>query len=365
MTAEPPRKPPPLPPRARAVTGGTPPALVPRRMDPALVPRHGENVSQAIKDQICEMALGLLEEQVQARIVHYKAELETNPELDAITAQVVASLKEIQASAAHAGAATREGLRDAHVKLLRGLMERVFRADGPSLLVEKQVKEITKRLARLFFQSELHEKTRGKDGATKVIQHGEQAIYYLLARYKNRLENELGGFDYADDEVKERAFDLLAQIGKEMQDTFLGRRSSELRRIVRVFQEVLLEFFGKHLAAAVPQLAEEVVTQSGSFEGRAFAYKVASEAFPRFRAAFERRLMVRLVGWAEDQLITRLADTAGPAREETVHFVTDPRVFSMIVGEISEAFYELLCNEGFLDLPTDWRQVTSQAPPAF
>ena len=40
----------------------------------------------------------------------------------------------------------------------------------------------------------------------------------------------------------------------------------------------------------------------------------------------------------------------------TIQFVTDPRVFSMIVGEISEALYEFLCNEGFLDLPPDWRQ---------
>ena len=69
--------------------------------------------------------------------------------------------------------------------------------------------------------------------------------------------------------------------------------------------------------------------------------------------------MVRLVGYAEDQLIAKLADTAGAARNETVAFVTDPRVFSMIVGEICEGLYEFLCNEGFLDLPPDWRQATA------
>ena len=62
-----------------------------------------------------------------------------------------------------------------------------------------------------------------------------------------------------------------------------------------------------------------------TFEGRAFAYKVTSEAFPRFRAAFERRLMVLLVGFAEDQLVARLADTAGAERDETMQFITDPR----------------------------------------
>jgi hypothetical protein len=31
----------------------------------------------------------------------------------------------------------------------------------------------------------------------------------------------------------------------------------------------------------------------------------------------------------------------------------------MIVGEISEGMYEFLCNEGFLDLPRDWRGVSA------
>ena len=351
MTDGPPRRPPPpLPPQARARPASLPPPNL----------RRGEAVTQAIKDQISEMALGLLDEQVQARIVHYRADLETNPELDGITAQVVASLKELQAQATHQ-AANRNEMREAHVKLLCGLLERVFRPSAPSLLVEKRMKEIHRKLARLFFQSELHEKTAGKDGHAKVIQHGEQAVFYLLSRYRNRLETELGGFDYASDETRDHAFETLARFSKEMQDAFLGRRSTELKRIVRVFQAVLADFFVKQLAPAASALAEEVVAQSASFEGRAYAYKVTAEAFPRFRAAFERRLMVRLVGFAEDQLISHLADTAGAERDETVQFVTDPRVFSMIVGEISEAVYEFLCNEGFLDLPSDWRQATATA----
>ncbi|MEO7589906.1 MAG: hypothetical protein ABI134_01720 [Byssovorax sp.] len=361
-----PRKPPPPPPlgvaaapgasssRSRFSSGG---ALPPPR-PPMRTPAHGEHASQAIKDQICEMALGLLEEQVQARIVHYKADLETNPELDAITAEVVAQLKKIQAqaqAAAHGGAA-REAVRDSHERIFCALLQRVFPAGAPSLLVEKRLKEIHRKLARLFFQSELHEKTRGKDGAIKVIQHGEQAIFYLLARYENRLRNELGAFDYASEEVKERAAFLLAKIGKDMQDAFLSRRSSELKRIVSAFHSVLVDFFCKQLAAAAPELAREVVHQAATFEGRAFAYKITADAFPRFRTAFERRLMVRLVGFAEDQLLRRLADTAGTEREETVQFITDPRVFSMILGELCEGLYEFLCNEGFLDLPVDWRK---------
>jgi hypothetical protein len=328
---------------------------------PIASPAVGETVSQAAKNQIAEMALGLLEEQVQARIVHYKADLETNPELDAITAQVVAQLKELQATvvAAQSSGGTRESIQASHERILASLLERVFRPDAPSLLVERRLKEITRKLARLFFQSELHEKTRGKDGAVKVIQHGEQAIFYLLNRYENRLKMELGGFDYANDEIKERAFFLLAKTAKDMQDAFLSRRSSELKRIVSNYNAVLVDFFRQQLAPAVGELAREVISQSGSFEGRAFAYKVSADAFGRFRAAFERRLMLRLVSWTEDHLLARLADTAGAEREETVQFVTDPRIFSMIVGELCEGIYEFLCNEGFLDLPPDWRQVAT------
>lgn len=310
-----------------------------------------------MKDQITEMALGLLEEQVQARIVHYKADLETNPELDAITAQVVAQLKELQASHVSSGRAPeeRESIRASHERILRGLLERVFREGAPSMLVETRLKNMHRKLARLFFQSELHEKTRGQDGGTKVIQHGEQAIFYLLMRYEHRLKNELGGFDYASDEVKDRAFELLAKLAKDMQDGFLSRRSSELKRIVGVVNAVLVEFFCKQLPPAIGALASEIVTQAATFEGRAYPYKVTAEAFPRFRAAFERRLMVRLVGFAEDQLVARLADTAGAARNETILFITDPQLFTMICGELTDGLYELLCNEGFLDLPVDFR----------
>lgn len=327
--------------------------------------RAGEHVSQALKDHITDMALGLLEEQIQARIIHYRADLETNPELDAITAQVVAQLRQIQAaSAADRGAADRDVIRAAHERTLRALLERLFPQGAPTLAVERRLKQIHRNLAHLFFQSELHEKTRGQDGTTKVIQHGEQAIFYVLARYRNRLEADLSGFDFASDDIRERSFELLSKISKDMQDTFLSRRSSELKRIVAGFHAVLLDFLGKELPRALFAFAAEVVEQSRCYEGRAYPYKVASEAFPRFRTAFERQLMVRLVSAVEDPLVARLADTAGAAREETLLFITDPHVFSMICGEICAGAYEHLCNEGFLDLPPDWRMASAASPGA-
>ena len=82
------------PPPARRPPKAPVPAV--RLSSPASIPPPGERISQNSKDAIANAALGLLEEQVQARIVHYKSELETNPELDAITAEVVAQLREMQ-----------------------------------------------------------------------------------------------------------------------------------------------------------------------------------------------------------------------------------------------------------------------------
>ncbi|WP_437961080.1 hypothetical protein WME76_16565 [Sorangium sp. So ce119] len=358
-----PRKPPPLPPQGRsqtaARTGERAATEQPRSLPPNAPRRVGEHVSQALKDHITEMALGLLEEQMQARIVHYRADLETNPELDAVTAQVVAQLKVIQASAGAGGAKNHDAIREAHEKTLCTLLERVIPEDRISLLVERRLKKIHKNLARLFFQSELHEKTRGRDGAPKVIHHGEQALFYVLTRYKNRIEAELDGFEFASEEAREQSFELLAKLTKDMQDAFLSRRSSELRRIVSVVHVVLVDFFSVRLAQNLAEIAARVVRDARTFEGRAYAYKVTSDAFPRFRAAFERHLMVMLVGFAEDELVAQLADTAGAERDETILFITDPHLFSMICGEVCEGLYEFLCNEGFLDLPPDWRRAST------
>jgi hypothetical protein len=326
------------------------------------LPAPGEGTSQALKDHITDMALGLLDEQVRARIVHYKSELETNPELDKVTAEVVAGLRELQARVVKAEPKRGGQHREAHVGLLARELERAFPATGLSIFIERRMRVVHRNLARLFFQSELHEKTRGQDGQSKVIQHGEQAIYYLLQRYDHRLKNELGAFDFADDEVRERSFELLARISKEMQDAFLSRRSSELRRIAGIFDGVLRELFTKRLSTAAQAMAVEVVEAARTYEASPYAYKLPAEAFGAFRAAVERAVMVRLVGFAEDALVARLADTAGAARDEALAFVTDPQIFSMICGEICDALYEHLCGEGFLDLPRDYRDLTAPPP---
>src|SRR6185369_15947032 len=87
------------------VTAASPPKPPLPPLPPPVPPRRGPSpaaraLSDGQKEALAIQALGLLNEQVQARIVHYKSELQTSPELDAITAQVVAQLKAMQAAVA-------------------------------------------------------------------------------------------------------------------------------------------------------------------------------------------------------------------------------------------------------------------------
>ena len=42
-------------------------------------------------------------------------------------------------------------------------------------------------------------------------------------------------------------------------------------------------------------------------------------------------------------------------RSETMRFVADPHIFSDVCEVICDSVYDLLYNDGFLDLPADWR----------
>ncbi|HEY5373025.1 MAG TPA: hypothetical protein VIK01_05030, partial [Polyangiaceae bacterium] len=150
-------------------------------------------MTEVQKETLAVRALGLLNEQVQARIVHYKGELETSPELDAITAQVVAELKAMQAAASQelAQQQSPEQREEQQLRAFTALLTRVF--SPQSQYGARILKPIGRRIAKLFFESELHEKTKGDK--EKVIYHAEQGVYYVLSRYKNRLRAELEGFE--------------------------------------------------------------------------------------------------------------------------------------------------------------------------
>ena len=56
-------------------------------------------------------------------------------------------------------------------------------------------------------------------------------------------------------------------------------------------------------------------------------------------------------------LVTKPLNSA--FRAETLRFVADPQIFSEVCELICDATYDFLYNEGFLDLPSDWRQAAA------
>lgn len=308
------------------------------------------------KQALTLKALGLLNEQVQARIVHYKGEMETNAELDAITAQVVAQIKEMQAAMGAVAAPARDDgkLEEQHVATLTKLLQRAF-SSGDQGLVTRNIKPVGKRIAKLFFESELHEKTKGEK--EKTIYHAEQGVYYVLGRYKNRLRTELEGFEFVDADIKQLSLELLDKIGRDLQVAFLSRRSPELNRVMTIFTGVLLDFFQVHLPERLPQMAKLTVraAKTASSAG-SVGYKIQMDRFADFRREWERILMEQMINYVSDELLSRLsAEGDEEVREETVKFFTDPHIFSETCEVICASLYDFMCLEGFLDLPVDWR----------
>jgi len=310
-------------------------------------------MSDGQKEALAIQALGLLNEQVQARIVHYKVELETSPELDAITAQVVAQLKAMQAAVADVGGQkTPEEMEEQQTRTLAQLLPRFFSAQ--TNFATRILKPIGKKIAKLFFESELHEKSKGdKD---KVIFHAEQGVYYVLTRYKRRLRAELEGFEFTSPEVRSATLELLEKTERDLQVAFLSRRSPELNRVMTIYTAVLSDFLQKHLPPRLEQMGKVTVRVAKSARRpSSVAYKVLSDAFGDFRAEWERLFMQQMVFFCGDELLERLNQSSEEFQEETVKFFTDPHIFSETCEIVCEQLYDFLCLEGFLDLPVDWR----------
>jgi hypothetical protein len=350
------RRAPPLPDRAHA---GSAPATTPKAVPPPIrrPPKRTPSrppLTERDKEQLTLKALGLLREQVEARVVHYKAELQTSPELDAVTAQVVRQLKELQQAASRESAAQQsaESIERTQAATFGRLLRDMFINDKNH--IARAIQPIGKRLAKLFFEHELNAKTAAhKD---KVIHHAEQGLYYVLKRYEHQMKKELEALVYVSDEMKELTGDLLAKLQRDLQVGFLSRRSTELNRVMSVFTAVLVDFFQVYLAEHIQTMALKTIQAARSAQQPdSVPYKIRTAGFADFRAAWEHTLMTRMIGYCGDQFIARLEASGSEVRKETIAFFTDPHVYSETCDVICDELYDRLCMEGFLDIPVDWR----------
>jgi hypothetical protein len=311
-------------------------------------------MSAGQKEALTLQAFGLLQEQVQARVVHYKSELETNAELDAITAEVVAQLKQMQEAArAHAGEKeSPDAIEAAQVTTLTTLLAKVFSCE--SQFTSRMLKPLGRRVAKLFFESELHEKAKGD--REKRLHHAEQGVYYLLVRYKNRLRAELEGFEFASDEIKQSSFELLAKMERDLQVAFLSRRSPELNQVMSVYAAVVSDFLRNYLPPRLEPMARNTIRAARTARRpNSVSYKILADAFPDFRKEWERIFMEQMVNSCSDDLTTRLTQGGAAFRDETLRFFADPHVYSDSASVVCHELYDFLCLEGFLDLPVDFR----------
>jgi len=318
-------------------------------------------MSTQAKMSLANIALALREEQVQARVVHYKADLRTSPELDAITAQVVAELQQLQQAVATRTTRSDkpEDRAQVEIELIKHLkigLGRLFQEGKPSSLVERKLGGVSKRFARLFFESELHDKVAGGKQEAKQMRYAEQALFHVFARAEPEMTQRLASFEYASPEVLEQAREQLAAFLSERKHDFLGKTTPELNRLLKMLNEVLLSFFARELPPILGELAWEVVREARLAEGELQAgYKVSARAFPAFRQAFEKRFLERLVTYAEDEMFRRVAAEEQEFRGETTRFLTEPQIFTDVCELVCDAVYDSLYNDGFLDLPGDWR----------
>jgi hypothetical protein len=324
-------------------------------------------MSTRAKMSLADIALQLRDEQLQARIVHYKVDLETSPELDAVTAGVVAELKALQQ--AHSGrepsvippAPDRATVEIELISSLKKALGRLFRAGDLTATVQRKIGEASKRFARLFFESELCERIRGSADEQKTMRFGVQALYLVLTRAREALVAQLEGFEYQSPEELEDAKMRLDDIAKDLRNAFLSATMPELNALMKWLNELLASFFTVELPPVVGELAWEVVKEAKLADSHARAgYKIGADAFPRFRATFELKFLQRLVVFVEDGMLQRIRTKEGEFRAETLRFVADPQIFTDVCELVCEAVYDDLYNDGFLDLPGDWRARMAQ-----
>jgi hypothetical protein len=188
------------------------------------------------------------------------------------------------------------------------------------------------------------------------MRFADQSLYHAFVRTQDEVMAQLDAYQYVNEAVKERAKEQYYGIIKDLRNSFLARTTPELNTLVKYLNEVLSQFFTIEMPPVLGELSWQVVKEAKLADARTGAgYKISATAFPLFRSAFELRFLQRLVPFVEDEMLSRVRDTKAQFRDETLRFVADPEIFSGVCEVVCEAVYDMLYNDGFLDLPSDWR----------
>ena len=347
---------PPPPPPKRAV--GAPPPLPapPARATPDVSPGRITN-TQALIDA-ASSAAHLRDEQLQARVRYYNQDLQTNAELDAVTAQVVEELRALGKVVAEQKPVSRPAA-EVEIELiqeLRTCLEKLFTGTRKKLLTKK-IEEVQRRITQLFFNSELYARLAESSKDIPAATWPEQVLYFAIKRQETAILAEIDALPVSDPSVRARAHEEIDRYLKQLTSEFLGKTTPELERLLAIYKEVLTQFFGEVFPGELGDFAWEVIKKSRVAHGTDLGYKITADRFHAFREAFDQKFLEHLVLNVQDPISKRAAAEAGNFRDATRDFVADPHIHAEICAVINDALYDYLHGEGFLDLPTDWKRL--------
>ncbi len=307
---------------------------------------------------IAATAKRLRDEQIEAKVVYYGEEQRTNKDLDAITEAVVAELQTLQLAGVRVVIKhEQQPTVDVSIELigtLRALLEKLFssRREG---FMRRKLEDIQRKITSLFFNSALYNKITTQVRQALSVSYPDQALYIALRSNRDAIIASLKAQRYAEPGVAAEAAARYETIEKDLRMEFLSRTTPELEALLKIYREVLLKFFYEDFKPSLGEFCWQVVKQSRVGEGRQAGYKLGPDMFGRFREVFESHFLERLVLNVQGPIVERSEGMRETFRDETLHFVADPQIFSDICSVVCDAIYDYLYAEGFLDLPTQWR----------
>lgn len=335
------------------------PAPPPKPSTPPPAPDAGALlVSTRGKLQVASAALALRQEQVAATVRYYGEDQQTNAELDAITAAVIAELRELQL----VGEERRDAIvPDVEIELIQSLRELLEKLFSPKRrnFVERKIRDIQRRITQLFFNSELYYQLALDSGRVESAEWPEQALYYAVKIHEQTILDELSTMPMKDETVRERALDTWHAYTRRLRTDFLSRTTPELERLLGIYRDVLADFFFDGFGKGLGEFCWKVVKESRVARDHELGYKIKADRFPAFREAFDKHFLESLVFHVQEP-ITKRATEGERLREPTARFVADPQIHTEICAVINDAVYDYLHGEGFLDLPSDWRHLLSR-----
>ncbi len=337
------------------------PPVPPKRAAPP-VPGSGSRAAPVPKAtlariELAENVLRLRDEQLKARVVYFEPQIQTNAELDAITAQVVAELQTLQQEQLASSSPTDPAeIEIALMKGLRELLEKMVSARREAFLRHK-IELIQRKITNLFFTSEIYANPSVAQSAKTIFAYADEALFHVLHHNEALMIDELRSLNYRSDRVQADAVERLQRFSKMLVSETLARSRPELERLLMVYRDVLLVFLMRDFRESLGEFSWEVIKESRVAHGAALTYKIQEASFPEFRKVFERKFLDNMLSHMQAPLAAHLNEEGADAfRPETLQFAADARIYAEICAVWCNAIYAYLHGEGWLDLPVQWQQ---------